>query len=906
MLLPLHGSAQPRLQKTINRDWNFQYFPSEKADAGIAAPGYDDSRWPAVALPHTWSTYETTRELHPFIRSASERDDSYWWYGWGWYRKRFRIDRRHAARLVSLEFDGVQKYSRVYINGKLAGEHRGGYTSFSVDITPYIRFGEENVLAVQVSNRRDDPYGRIPPMTAGNFDVYGGIYRDVRLVIRNRLHVPFQGSAEQEGGTFITTPEVSESRATVKARTWVRNDYAGPRDCSLVTAIVDAGGETVARSESRYTIEPGAVHQFEQMLGPINRPRLWSPDSPYLYQVRTEVRDGQTLYDTYTSPLGFRWFSWNHEQQRLYLNGKKLLLRGINRHQEYPWLGDAMPKWMHRKDLEDIRNGMGLYFQRTAHYPQDPFVYDLCDRLGIIVIEEVPNIKDIAFGRDVQRQNVKEMIRRDRNHPSIFIWSIGNETNQPADSASAREEDQTRLIYLRRGQNGGSQIDITDKDLAIENLLRCTIRGWYNSDDRDFGPETRNPKSGQVTGTEEWQHRTDAESPKLLGDDNVVVWLYADHGADREYLNSPLKHLNPKGWVDAYRFPKYVYYLWQANFTSKPMVFIHPHYWRAQYLGQRKDIVVDSNCNEVELKVNGAGAGKQRPSAENAHSVTFKGVQVQRGTLTAACAAAVPPPIHGDTGTTKTGAGLRDAGGTMRAQASVTLAGAPSRIVLSTSATQVPADRAGIAVIAADIVDANGVHVYGANPPLAWRVAGPAVLVGPSVYQSDTEKNGAMEGTMYIDAPVANLVRSTATPGAATITVSAPGLQSGSITIRTTPPVSDAIEGIVEPPLRDEGRRAVARDQAFRSAAVAAPPRVIAEIKQDYDFTAGSLDQYRVKLDQFIREKNPGVDTAAPAYQALLGRLAALLVERNGHLVADDYNFAVRNMNSQRARPKAK
>lgn len=178
----------------------------------------------------------------------------------------------------------------------------------------------------------------------------------------------------------------------------------------------------------------------------------------------------------------------------------------VNRHQELPWLGDAMPKWMHRRDLEDIRWNMGLCFQRTAHYPQDPYVYDLCDRLGFILMEEVPNIKDLAFGRDVQRQNVKEMIRRDRNHPSIFIWSMGNETNQPADSAWASEEDKSRIIYLRRGENGGDYVRMTDKDLAIENLLRCTVRGWYITDDHDFGSQTGNPDGAQVTGTEAWQH----------------------------------------------------------------------------------------------------------------------------------------------------------------------------------------------------------------------------------------------------------------------------------------------------------------------------------------------------------------------------------------------------------------
>jgi dienelactone hydrolase len=826
--------APSQIAKLINRDWVFQYSPEPDPNLDAARPGFDDRRWQAVAIPHTWSTYETTGDLHPFIRSASERDDSYWWYGWGWYRKRLVIGREYAGRLLALEFDGVQKYSRIYVNGVFAGEHKGGYTSFSVDITTQVKLGETNVIAVQVSNRRDDDFGRIPPMTAGNFNVYGGIYRDVRLVIRDRLSIPFQGSAEYEGGTFVTTPEVSAERGAADVRTWVRNDYPEPRVCHLITTVLDGDGKTVAQSRSREIIPPGTTHEFHQSLGPIPRPRLWAPDHPYLYRVETEVRDGTRLADTYRSPLGFRWYSWNHAEKRLYLNGSKLVLRGINRHQEYPWLGDAIPKWMHLHDLEDIRYNMGLYFQRTAHYPNDPYVYDLSDRLGIITIEELPNIKDITFGREVQHAMLQEAIRRDRNHPSIFIWSMGNETNQPADSAWAHEEDTSRLIYLRRGENGGNFVQLTDQDLPIENLLRCTIRGWYSSDDRDFGPATRNPASPQITGTESWQHETCVRSPKLAND-NVVVWLYADHGADRHYTNSPLLHINPKGWTDMYRFPKYVYYLWQANFTSHPMAYILPHYWREPYIGQRKPIIVDSNCDEVTLQVNGETVGTLHPSAANNHSVTFEDVLIRRGTIA----------VEGRKGTD-------------HITYSLAMAGKPARLVLKSSAPQIPADRSGIAILSADIVDANGVHVYGANPPLTWTVSGPARLAGPSVYQSDTNKKEAVEGSMYIDAPVANVLRSTATPGTIRVKISAPGLQAAEVTITSVAPADDRIAGITEPPVADAGRVRVTRISSFL------PVKVGGNLPGGKDAQPGwPLDEQRrrIKATLFVPDPLPSLQT---------------------------------------------
>ncbi len=485
--------------------------------------------------------------------------------------------------------------------------------------------------------------------------------------------------------------------------------------------------------------------------------------------MRTEVRsDGETA-DTYLSPLGIRWFKWNYAENRLYLNGRKILLRGINRHQEFPWLGDAMPKWMHDRDLEDIRHNLGLNFQRTVHYPNDPHTYDMCDRLGFILIEESPNIKDCAFGRDIQKEDLVEAIRRDRNHPSIFIWGMGNETNDPADSAWAAAEDPTRIIYLRRGENGGRYVQLTDKNLPIENLLRCTIRGWYGSDDHDFGAGAwrRAMTSGQVTGTEEWQYDKCVTSGRLT-DQNVVVWLYADHGADRNYVNSPLRDINPKGWLDAYRFPKYVYYLWQANFTSQPMVYIHPTYWRPQYLGRTEDIVVDSNCDQVELKLDGRVIGTGTPTDAGAHSLTFHRVPVNRGTLTAV--------------------GRR---GGREVASDLAMAGAPARLVLTASSPTIPADRSGIAVLSLDIVDAAGVHVYGAHPPLTWSVSGPGRLVGPSRYVTDTGKNGSREGTMYIDAPVANVLRSRERTGPIEVTVSAPGFAPVQTGIEAVAPAPD-------------------------------------------------------------------------------------------------------------------
>ncbi len=870
-LLPPRASGQvyrplsAGAEQTINTDWTFQYFPSTRIAPEVAAPSYDDRSWPAVAVPHTWSTFETTREVHPFIRNAAERDDPYWWYGWGWYRKRFELGSDLKGKKVFVEFDGVQKYSRVYLNGRFIGEHKGGYTSFSFDLTDHVRFGAENVLAVAVSNRRDDLFGGIPPMTAGNFDVYGGIYRDVRLVIKEDLYIPFQGSADYEGGTFVTTPEVSDERGIVYVKTFVRNDGRTPRKARLRTVIVDADRRILDQMETEASIEPDATHRFDQTSEPVSRPRLWSPQDPYVYRVHTELYTDGRLVDAYESPLGFRWFHWDHETDALYLNGEPVHIHGTNRHQEYPWLGDAIPKWLHAKELDQIRNDLGMNFLRATHYPNDPILYHLADSLGIIMVEEVPNIKSIDFGEDIQEQNVREMVRRDRNHPSILFWSIGNETNDPADGRWVWEEDTTRIVHLRHGPKGDPYVQHTHDDLEMENQLRVTIRGWYDVDEKDARPE-----NGQHASTEEWQHfrMRSHENNRARIDEDLVHWLYADHGADREYTNAPLKHINPKGWIDLYRFPKYGYYLWKANWSAEPVLFIHPHYWRMPYVGQSRDIIVDSNADYVELFVNGRSMGRKTPDRSNFYTVTFKNVPIERGALIA----------EGP----RRGVMLRD---------TVVMAGPPARLVLSASPAEIPADRSGISMISVDIVDAAGVHVYGADNPLTWSVEGPGKLVGPELYESDRNKHEAMEGVMYIDTPVQNLVRSTSEPGVIRVRVTSPGLAPAEIALRSTPPGRPVASGIRLPSLSDSGRRPVRRDASYRPGHDLTGVEQIRPAADPLVVAGRTPSAVRSEIRSFIRQRNPEVDTTTAAYRALETRLAETLTASGGRMIEDDFNF---------------
>ena len=865
----------PRLSSNFNSNWTFNYDPDPQINKDYISTGFKDSAWPVVGLPHTWQTYETTGEMHPFIRSASERDDSYWWKGWGYYRKHFSVSEALSDKRITLELDGVQKYSRIYLNGEYVGDHKGGFTSFYFDLTRFVRFGGDNLLAVAVNNRRDDKY-RIAPMTAGNWNVYGGIYRDVRLVVKEDVHIPYQGSYKHEGGTFITTPRVNEHEGLVHIKTFVKNEREEPVEVTLKTSLISPKGKLVEEIESTQSISPGIIFGFEQSSGPVKEPQLWHPETPNVYRVKSEVFVMGRLVDRIESPLGFRWFHWDFATDDLWLNGQPMPIRGFNRHQEYPWVGDAIPKWLTEVDYVDMKENLGVNFIRAAHYPNDKQVYELADELGMITVEEVPNIKSIDFDEEVQKQNVQEMIRRDRNHPSILFWSVGNETSDAADSRWVIEEDTTRLVHARKAEETGDYVDHDHTNLDMENLLRVTIRGYFD-DENSPGDRDLKPEDGQWCSTEEWQHqRAMIEGGSVRGSlkKNVVHWLYEDHGADREYRNSPLKHVNYKGWVDLYRIPKYTYYLTQAMYTSKAMVFIHPHLWTPKYLGKTKEFIVNSNCEKVDLYVNGEKVGEAEPDYEDYYTVIFRDIQVVEGILKAV--------------------GTKDG---KKVEHSVSMSGEPSGLNLTISHDQIVAGKSGMAIVTADIVDSEGNRVIHARNPLHWSVEGAATLIGPAVYQSDYDLFESMEGSGYIHPPVSNIIRSANQPGKATITVISPGLDPASVRIKVLPSRVET-PGIEQPVLYEEDREIIRRMEINQFEI-----RIVEELRSiSGNWTFDITDKEKLESDfmGFLQDNSPDFDKDLHESRVLLDYFTSYLTRMNGELIGDDFNFMADKYNDLR------
>jgi len=404
-------SAQQRIKQSINTGWQFY-----KGDI-VGYPEKENKvSWETVNIPHTWNS-----------RDVSDDEKGYY-RGTGWYKKTIYVPASYKSKSVSLYFEGADQQVWVYVNGKLAGSHIGGYTAFNIPLNKWLKFDDgdktPNEIEVKLTNAHDE---NIPPLSA-DFTFYGGIYRDVYLLATYPVHFDTNNNASI--GVFIITPSVSAALASVNIKGNIDNNSSSKRDIKVLTQIFDQDGKLIASGESKANAMPGQKVRFEQQFKNIVKPNLWSPDEPYLYRVVSTLSDAKTkeILDEVSNPLGFRWFGFD-ANTGFYLNGKPLKLIGASRHQDYKDIGNALPDAMHAHDMELLK-AMGANFVRIAHYPQDPAVLEACDRLGLIASEEIPIVNQItdneAFGNNCKNM-MTEMIRQNYNHPSIMIWAYMNE-----------------------------------------------------------------------------------------------------------------------------------------------------------------------------------------------------------------------------------------------------------------------------------------------------------------------------------------------------------------------------------------------------------------------------------------------------------------------------------------------
>ena len=565
--LATNAAEEVRQIRNFNREWKFQLGDVTGAEAST----FDDKQWSDANLPHSFSM--------PYF--AADR----FYVGYGWYRKHFDVPSAWSGKRVNLEFDGVFQVAEVFVNGKRVGEHQGGYTGFTMDITDAMKPGD-NIIAVRVNNVWNP---RLAPR-AGEHTFSGGIYRDVRLVATAPVHVAWYG-------TFVTTPQVSKDSGTVNVKTEVVNNSGAARTVTVNTTVLDTKGKTVAEMKSTETVSAGATNVFDQTSAAIPHPKLWSPEQPNLYSVKTVLLEGKKAVDDYTSPLGFRWFKFTADQG-FFLNGEHYYIKGANVHQDHAGWGDAVADSGFFRDVKLVKDA-GFDFIRGSHYPHAPAFSSACDQLGILFWSEncfwgtggfkspwggsayPTNPADEPEFEASVKASLRDMIRIHRNHPSIVVWSMDNEVFFSGGQvmpkvrrflkdlvAYTHELDSTRPAGI-----GGSQRGDIDKlgDVA-----------GYNGDGARLYP---NPGIPNIV-TEYGSTMTDRPGKYLPGwgdlpvtpgaDRNVeeswrlpwrsgeVLWCAFDHGslAGRRF--------GSMGMVDYFRLPKRQWYWYRNHYLHIP------------------------------------------------------------------------------------------------------------------------------------------------------------------------------------------------------------------------------------------------------------------------------------------------------------------------------------------------
>lgn len=408
---PMQAAAPSgRLRENMDFDWQFHLGETP----GAEQPGFSPTgwQWEEIQLPHDWSI---ALDFDPKAGGSS----GYLPGGIGLYRKTFSLPRNYQGRHVSIVFDGIYHKATVYLNGEKLGYHRYGYTSFEYDLTPYLRFDTLNVLFVHVDHAEES-----------RWYTGSGIYRHVWLQVTDPIHIP-------TWGTYVTTPEVTRQKAEIAIRTDVANTTSANRVLTVHQTLLDADGKPVRQNGKKLTVNnslqtnAGDTARLEQRLS-LTDPHRWDIDDPYLYTVLTEVKAGHKLLDSYTTPLGIRTFRFDADRG-FFLNERSLKLQGVCLHQDAGCLGVAVPDRTYERRLRILKD-FGVNAIRCSHNPPSPEFLTICDTLGFVVIDEAFDKWKSgyyeAFFEQSWRQDIGDMIRRDRNHPSIMIWSIGNELQE--------------------------------------------------------------------------------------------------------------------------------------------------------------------------------------------------------------------------------------------------------------------------------------------------------------------------------------------------------------------------------------------------------------------------------------------------------------------------------------------
>jgi len=787
------GSKNPREDYNLNTGWAFYRGDAKQAQS----LHYDDSKWMPVVLPHIMQ-----------IEKKHNGGDAIY-DGIGWYRRYFKLPKTNADRKVLLNFEGIMNNSEVFVNGEQVDTHHGGYVGVSFDISDKVKFnGENNVIAVRVSAEYDSltPPGK--PQGRLDFYYYSGIYRDAKLIVTDKLHITDELAPHStvKSGVFVTYPQVDEKRSLVHVQTEVANAYAIPKHGYVQTYIKDARGKIVAKSKSKFNIGIGQKVVVDQDIT-VQNPNLWHPYNPYLYSLESQVlfEDGKVA-DIRTEKIGIRTIKFTRDEG-FFINGKHLYLVGANRHQAFPNIGDAASNSMQERDVIDMKKG-GYNAVRAAHYPQDPAFLAACDKHGLLVVECVPGWQifneDPIFAQRLE-SITRNMIRRDRNRPSIILWETAlNETSYPVsvvkqifdaahqeypgdqmytagDYYSHEETEPYYDVFYKQvskfPKDGSVMSNYLEDQIAIKPLF---TREWGDG----VGEK---PRVSMIENEYEQMKQGRSRLTQLNGDGYFdwcmldanprmgghFMWSYNDYtrGAEEETMYS--------GVVDVNRYPKFAYYMMesmrpyhiaQKGLYAGPMIFVASYNSSNKYKTSTSEITVYSNCEAVELYRNDVLIGKQTreerakvyPHIVNkggSPSFVFDAGDYQKGELKA----------------------IGYIGGKAVAQHAVRTAGEADHIeVFIPDYPIVPvADGSDMVPVYFKVCDAAGTIVRDKDSELTIRVIGAGKLIGDGVLRAAINPQMTEAGIGFA------FVRTSNQAGEIEIVAEANGLKKGSVKFKT-------------------------------------------------------------------------------------------------------------------------
>ena len=743
---------------------------------GPYAANFNDSTWQEVKVPHDWVSILPYADVASHSHGYKTVGYKYPETSVGWYRKTINIPACDLGKHIALQFDGIFRNARVWFNGFYMGTEPSGYATQVYDVTEYVNYGGDNLICVRADATLEE----------GWFYEGAGIYRDAWLMKSAAVGVaPF--------GTFVYADlKQPYDKVTIYVETEVNNHSLTTQQCEVSHRLLDADGREVAKSESSTIMLRAKQTLNSQLLTlNLNTPHLWSPADPYLYKVETTVKVDGRVTDVYETTTGIRDIEFDADRGFL-LNGQPLKLKGVNLHQDHAGVGAAIPDALQAWRIKQLKK-MGCNAYRASHNPMTPALLDICDREGILVIDE----NRLTGINEEHLRLLERMIKRDRNHPSVILWSNGNEewgmenTIQGTRIAAAMREythllDPTRHSTIANaggremvkgldvvGFNYIVQNDVdnqkknnpTWKIVGTEETTGCGTRGWYFKDEKYPG------RMVSLNRTMEQNYENIIERGWKFYDERpwaagLFYWTGFDYRGEPNPLSYPA-HDSEFGILDYCGFPKDEAYYLKSWWTDEPVLHIFPHWNLQGHEGEEVEVWAYSNCDEVELTVNGKKLGRQ-PMPRNGH-LKWKAVY-QPGRVEAT------GYKNGKRILTKT----------------IETTKAAAKVVLKADRHQIAADGQDMAIVNIELHDQKGRFVPNACPVLTFCLEGDANIIGcgngdPSYLGSDhpdkqpchTFSIPAFNGRAQV------LIQSGKLPSTVTLKCTADGLKYGLLTITT-------------------------------------------------------------------------------------------------------------------------